>query len=127
LKEGEPGHWSFDTKGWQRLESLVQVVELTSATSATWIDTQSRRPVPPVGLAHAPGRGRVNGVAAASQAFFGKRPNDLLIPEAALLAAVLPNPRRLDVRNPSPYVRERAAWIEQQMALLGGPAYLKPL
>jgi monofunctional glycosyltransferase len=67
------------------------------------------------------------GVAAASQNFFGKRPSDLQREEAALLAAVLPNPARLRVRNPSTYVRERAGWIEEQMAHLGGPAYLRNL
>ena len=67
------------------------------------------------------------GVSVAAQAFFGKRPPDLTREEAALLAAVLPNPARLHVRNPSAYVRERAAWIEEQMAQLGGPAYLKAL
>ncbi|HTU01047.1 MAG TPA: monofunctional biosynthetic peptidoglycan transglycosylase [Candidatus Sulfotelmatobacter sp.] len=68
----------------------------------------------------------VYGVAAASQAYFGKRPGSLSSSEAALLAAALPNPRRLHVRNPSAYVRERASWIEEQMALLG-PAYLRQL
>jgi monofunctional biosynthetic peptidoglycan transglycosylase len=67
------------------------------------------------------------GVGAASQAFFGKRPGRLQPSEAALLAAVLPNPARLQVKNPSPYVRERAAWIETQMQLLGGAAYLRGL
>jgi monofunctional biosynthetic peptidoglycan transglycosylase len=67
------------------------------------------------------------GVAAAAQGFFGKSPSALDPQEAALLAAVLPNPHRLQVRNPSPYVRERAAWIEEQMAQLGGPVYLKGL
>ena len=67
------------------------------------------------------------GVSAAAQTFFGKRPAQLQTPEAALLAAVLPNPARLRVENPSTYVRERAGWIEEQMARLGGPAYLKTL
>jgi monofunctional biosynthetic peptidoglycan transglycosylase len=40
---------------------------------------------------------------------------------------VLPNPARLRVGNPSAYVRERAGWIEEQMAHLGGPAYLRNL
>jgi len=44
--------------------------------------------------------------------------------EAALLAAVLPNPIRLKVAAPSLYVQGRAARIEQQMQNLG-PAYLK--
>jgi len=67
------------------------------------------------------------GVGAAAQAFFGKRPAELQLQEAALLAAVLPNPARLSVRSPSTYVRERAGWIEEQMAQLGGPAYLRNL
>ena len=66
------------------------------------------------------------GVRAAAQTFFGKRPSELQAQDAALLAAVLPNPARLHVRNPSTYVRERAAWIEEQMAQLG-PAYLQSL
>jgi monofunctional biosynthetic peptidoglycan transglycosylase len=67
------------------------------------------------------------GVGAASQTFFGKPPRALHASEAALLAAELPNPVRLQARKPSRYVRARAARIEEQMALLGGPAYLKDL
>ncbi len=67
------------------------------------------------------------GVDAAARTFFGKRPKELQTQEAAFLAAVLPNPTRLHVRNPSAYVRERAGWIEEQMAHLGGPAYLRNL
>ena len=67
------------------------------------------------------------GVSAAAQTFFGKRPAELQISEAALLAAALPNPARLRVGNPSAYVRERAGRIEEQMAHLGGPAYLRSL
>ena len=66
------------------------------------------------------------GVFAASQTFFGKRPSELQRQDAALLAAVLPNPARLHVRNPSAYVRERAGWIEEQMAQLGS-AHLQRL
>lgn len=67
------------------------------------------------------------GVSAAAQTFFGKRPRDLQAQEAAVLAAVLPNPARLRARNPSTYVQERAVWIQEQMAHLGGPAYLRTL
>jgi monofunctional biosynthetic peptidoglycan transglycosylase len=67
------------------------------------------------------------GVAAAAQAFFGKRAPDLQPQEAALLAAVLPNPARLHARRPSAYVRGRAVWIEEQMRQLGGPGYLRNL
>jgi monofunctional biosynthetic peptidoglycan transglycosylase len=67
------------------------------------------------------------GVTAAAQTFFGKRTPDLQPQEAALLAAVLPNPARLHVRLPSAYVRGRVVWIEEQMRQLGGPGYLRHL
>jgi monofunctional biosynthetic peptidoglycan transglycosylase len=66
----------------------------------------------------------VYGVGAASQIYFHKPAAALLEPEAALLAAVLPNPRRLRVQYPSPYVQERAWEIQRQITGLGGPGYL---
>lgn len=69
----------------------------------------------------------IYGVRAASDAFFKKPPSSLTQSEAALLAAVLPNPRRFRAGNPSGYVQERAHWITGQMDHLGGPAYLKGL
>ena len=69
----------------------------------------------------------IYGVGAAAQTFFGKRPMEIHASEAALLAAVLPNPVRFHVRNPSGYVRQRATWIELQMTRLGGPSYLDTL
>jgi monofunctional biosynthetic peptidoglycan transglycosylase len=69
---------------------------------------------------------RIFGVEAASRWFFGKRAIALTAREAALLAAVLPNPVRLRVDAPSGYVRERAAWIERQARQLG-PRYLRGL
>jgi len=69
----------------------------------------------------------IYGVGTATQTFFGKRPMEIQPSEAALLAAVLPNPARFHVRNPSAYVRQRAGWIELQMTKLGGPAYLDKL
>jgi monofunctional biosynthetic peptidoglycan transglycosylase len=72
------------------------------------------------------GRG-IFGIGAASAAFFGTRPSQLGPDEAARLAAVLPDPRRMRVSDPGPYVRERATWIREQVALLGGPAYLRGL
>lgn len=67
------------------------------------------------------------GVSAAARTFFGKRPTELTKQEAALLATVLPNPIRFDVRRPTAHMRERARWIEEQMTQLGGPAYLRGL
>ena len=60
----------------------------------------------------------VYGVPAASRRFFGRDPADLGDAEAALLAAVLPNPSRMRPDRPSEYVRERQRWIEGQMARL---------
>jgi len=65
------------------------------------------------------------GVRAASETFFHKPPIRLQPAEAALLAAVLPNPVQLRVDRPSAYVRERRDWILGQMEQLGGPAYLR--
>lgn len=58
------------------------------------------------------------GVGAASRYYFAKSPATLTDWEAALLAAVLPNPIRLKVSAPSPYVREQQAWILGQMQRL---------
>lgn len=60
----------------------------------------------------------VFGVEAAAQRFYGIHARDLSAQQAALLAAVLPNPRRLRVDKPSDYVRERQSWIVGQMQLL---------
>ena len=67
------------------------------------------------------------GVYAAAKTFWGKSPSRLTREDAALLAAVLPNPRKLSVKNPSPYVIERGRWIEEQMEQLGGIGYLRNL
>ena len=64
------------------------------------------------------------GVPAASRIYFGKAPADLSSAEAALLAAVLPNPRRLDASRPSEYVRERQHWIERHMQRLHREAWI---
>jgi monofunctional glycosyltransferase len=64
------------------------------------------------------------GVQAASQRFFRKDAAWLNRSEAALLAAVLPSPKRYRADNPGPYVRKRQAWIERQMVALGGTAYV---
>jgi monofunctional biosynthetic peptidoglycan transglycosylase len=60
----------------------------------------------------------VFGVEAAAQRFFDTPAAALSVRDAALLAAVLPNPRSLHVDRPSDYVRTRQAWIIAQMSLL---------
>ncbi len=66
----------------------------------------------------------IYGVAAASRYYFGKPPSRLNDAEAALLAAVLPNPRRFRVDEPSEYVRERQAWILGHMQRLRREGWL---
>jgi monofunctional biosynthetic peptidoglycan transglycosylase len=70
------------------------------------------------------GRG-IFGVEAASRAFFRKPAARLSRPEAATLAAVLPNPIRLRADRPSAYVISRRDWIVGQMRGLGGREYLE--
>ena len=69
----------------------------------------------------------VFGVGAASERFFAKAPAALTEAEAALLAAVLPNPSGLHVARPSPYVRARQSWIRAQMANLRAAGVLHRL
>jgi monofunctional biosynthetic peptidoglycan transglycosylase len=57
----------------------------------------------------------IYGAEAAATAHFRKPAAMLSRREAALLAAVLPNPRLLSADHPSPYVEERAATIEARM------------
>ena len=67
----------------------------------------------------------VFGVEAASQRYFGKPASRLTMSEAALLAAVLPNPLRFKASAPSGYVRSRQAWIMRQMRQLGGEGFME--
>lgn len=64
------------------------------------------------------------GVEAASRRYFNKSASRLTASEAALLAAVLPNPLRFNAGAPTGYVRGRQAWIKRQMNQLGGEAFL---
>jgi monofunctional biosynthetic peptidoglycan transglycosylase len=66
----------------------------------------------------------IYGVEAASQAYFHESAAHLTTHQAALLAAVLPNPRGWHANRPSPYIQRRAAWIGQQMRQLGGVSYV---
>jgi monofunctional biosynthetic peptidoglycan transglycosylase len=72
------------------------------------------------------GRG-IYGVEAASQRYFGRPARRLNRQQAALLAAVLPSPRRYRVEAPSRFVQSRRDWILRQMAGLGGTSYLDAL
>lgn len=69
----------------------------------------------------------VFGVGMASDIYFHKPAARLNQYDAALLAAVLPSPKRLRVNAPSAYVRSRQEWIAGQMRSLGGVELLKQL
>ena len=59
------------------------------------------------------------GVEAASKLYFNTSAKRLTPEQAALLAAILPNPHRFSARNPSPYIMSRKYWVLRQMQLLG--------
>ncbi|HDL6964307.1 TPA: monofunctional biosynthetic peptidoglycan transglycosylase [Yersinia enterocolitica] len=65
------------------------------------------------------------GVEAAARHFFNKPASKLSASEAALLAAVLPNPLRFKVNAPSGYVISRQQWILRQMRQLGGKEFIQ--
>jgi monofunctional biosynthetic peptidoglycan transglycosylase len=67
------------------------------------------------------------GAGAASELLLGKPATQLTLDDAALLAAVLPSPRRMSPRHPSQYVRKRAVEIEEAVRSLGGARYLAGL
>ncbi|HUE11684.1 MAG TPA: monofunctional biosynthetic peptidoglycan transglycosylase [Steroidobacteraceae bacterium] len=64
------------------------------------------------------------GAEAAAQRFFHKPAARLTRSDAAVLAAVLPNPQRFSAAAPSRYILERREWILGQMQALGGPEML---
>jgi monofunctional glycosyltransferase len=67
------------------------------------------------------------GVGAASRRYFAKSPAKLSLWEASLLAAVLPNPKKMSAARPSAYVRSRAREIRTWVRQLGGPHYLSDI
>lgn len=69
----------------------------------------------------------VFGLEAAAQHYFGTSAANLSVAQASRLAAILPNPRGWSASRPSPYVQQRAAWIQRQMRQLGGASFLQKL
>ncbi|MES9970773.1 MAG: monofunctional biosynthetic peptidoglycan transglycosylase [Candidatus Thiodiazotropha sp.] len=61
----------------------------------------------------------IYGVAAASEYWYQRPLDRLTVNQMARLAALLPNPWHYQAEPPTPYIIERAGWIEQQMAQLG--------
>jgi monofunctional glycosyltransferase len=70
------------------------------------------------------GRG-IYGVEAAARRFYHQPAARLTAGQAALLAAVLPNPLHWHVERPSRFVAWKQQWILAQMRNLGGAAYLR--
>lgn len=63
----------------------------------------------------------IYGVEEASQEFFGKQAIDLNRRQAALLAAVLPNPHRWSPAKPTKYINKRVAFIQGRMGGIALP------
>ncbi len=57
----------------------------------------------------------VFGIEAASQYYYKKSSKNLTRNEAAMIAAILPNPKKYDPKNPSAYISKRQRWILRQM------------
>ncbi|MDA9120932.1 monofunctional biosynthetic peptidoglycan transglycosylase [Flavobacteriales bacterium] len=62
----------------------------------------------------------IYGAEMASQIYFKKSASELSTAEAALLASILPSPRKYSATNPSSFVRGRQTWIMTQMIHWGG-------
>lgn len=67
----------------------------------------------------------IYGVSEAAQVYFGKSAKNLGIVEAALIAAILPDPQLWNPAKPTEYLLRRESWIRQQVSNLGGTGYLK--
>lgn len=69
----------------------------------------------------------IYGIEAASEQYYGKHALRLTRPEAAMIAACLPNPVVYKVKPPSRYTLRRQQWILRQMNNLQGDAAIKAL
>lgn len=65
----------------------------------------------------------IYGAEAAARRYFGISARSLAPRQAALLAAVLPNPRRWSPAAPSPYIQRRSAWIRARMEAIPTPRW----
>jgi monofunctional biosynthetic peptidoglycan transglycosylase len=64
------------------------------------------------------------GVESACRRYYNHSALEVSKSEAARIAAVLPNPIRFSIKNPSNYVLRRSNSIQRQMRMLGGKKYL---
>jgi len=65
------------------------------------------------------------GVEAACRRFYEHTSSEVSKSEAARIAAVLPNPIRFSIENPSNYVIRRTGQIQRQMRMLGGKRFME--
>lgn len=61
----------------------------------------------------------VYGIEAASQKYYGVSADKLSQKQSAMIAAILPSPRKWNPKKPTPYLVGRQAWILLQMKNLG--------
>lgn len=64
------------------------------------------------------------GIGAAGKKYFNRSAAKLTKEQAALIAAILPNPVKYSVTHPTKYMLKRKYWILNQMKSLGGKSYL---
>ncbi|MGH8530966.1 MAG: monofunctional biosynthetic peptidoglycan transglycosylase [Nevskiales bacterium] len=102
---------------WERRSWLRKGIEAYFTLWIEWLWPKQR--ILEVYLNTAQFDARTFGVGAAAQRFFGRPAASLSYAQAALLAAVLPAPRRLSAAEPSDYVEDRQDWILGQMRRLG--------
>lgn len=69
----------------------------------------------------------VFGAEAASKRYFERSATNLEPEQAALLATVLPNPKKLRAHNPGPFARQRTTQITRLMRELRGARHLRGL
>lgn len=63
----------------------------------------------------------IYGIQSAARTFFHKNASQLTVRESALLAAVLPNPRRWSPTAPTPYIENRVDFIQGRMNSIAIP------
>ena len=130
-----PEHWGFDVSAIEkalahneRQENRVRGASTLSQQTAKNLGIEtvwSKKRILTVYLNIAEFGEGTFGVEAASRRYFHKPASKLTASEAALLAAVLPNPIRFRADAPSGYVRSRQAWILRQMRQLGGEGFMQ--
>ena len=66
----------------------------------------------------------VYGAQAAAETYFDTRTEDLTMWQSALMATVLPNPKRFNLHRPSRYMERRRGWVINYMYYLENRRYL---